>query len=162
MPTLPRPRGSVIIVAVVLLTVLAIIGVAAVSLSSQERQNAAVKSRRDVLVACAQASQAAVWAELLKFGPQYLGATTPIASKITLSDGTQLTMGHYREDPAVTLVSQAVREVPCTRTEQPEVIDLTNRDNFIRLSGHCYLITAHCTDRASRELEVEFGINTIF
>jgi hypothetical protein len=157
-----RPhRGSTLLLALILLGVLSVIAVSAVALSSQERVNAATKSRRDALAACAAAAQGALWAELLRYGPRYLGSLLP-AGKIELPDGTVLSMGHYDQEPSVTLVSQTVRPVACDAGQAEEFVDLTNRDAVLRVGGHCYKVAAHCKDTAGRELEIEFGINTLF
>lgn len=157
-------RGSTLLLAMVLLAVLSVIGVAAVSLSSQERNNASAKARRDALVACANAAQSVIWAELMRYGPRYFGSDLPVG-KATLPDGTQLALVHYDDDPAVTLVNQVVTPVACTgdgENGQEQVVDLTNRDAALSLSGHCYRIVARCTDPAGRELEVELAVNTVF
>ncbi len=154
-------RGSTLLLAIILLGVLAVIGVAAVALSSQERTNAAIKSRRDALVACANAAQAALWKELLMYGPRYLGSDK-LAGTITLPDGTRLSMGHYGQDPTTTVVKQAVKPVACDSGQTEEFVDLTNRDAYLRLGGHCYHVVAHCRDTMGREFEIEFGINTLF
>jgi hypothetical protein len=157
-------RGSTLLLAMVLLAVLSVIGVAAVSLSSQERNNASAKARRDALVACANAAQSVIWAELMRFGPRYLGSSLPVATA-TLPDGTELALAHYMNDPSITLVNQVVTPVACTGDDEngPEqVVDLTNRDAALRLSGHCYRIVARCTDPAGRKLEVEVAVNTVF
>lgn len=154
-------RGSTLLLVVILLGVLAIIGAAAVSLGAQERTNAAIKSRRDALAACAAAAQAALWAELLKYGPRYLGSDRAVGT-ITLPDGTRLSMGHYDQDPDTTVVNQAVRPISCDTGQAEEFVDLTNRDAVLRLGGHCYQVVAHCRDPMGRELEIEFGINTLF
>jgi hypothetical protein len=152
-------RGSTFLLVIILVGVLAVIGVAAVTLSSQDRTNASVKSRRDSLAACASAAQAALWAELLKYGPRYLGSEKP-SGTITLPDGTVLAMGHY--DQTTTVVSQTVRPVSCDSGQAEEFVDLTNRDSVLRLGGHCYQVAAHCRDITGRDLEIEFGINTLF
>jgi hypothetical protein len=160
----PTPRGSTLLLAMVLLAVLSIIGVAAVSLSSQERVNAGAKARRDAMIACASAAQSVIWSELLRYGPRYLGSGLPVG-KANLPDGTQLALAHYQQDVETTLVSQVVTPVTCTGDDEngPEqVVDLTNRDAAIRLSGHCYRIVARCTDDKGRALEVEVAVNTVF
>jgi hypothetical protein len=155
-----KARGSILIITVILLAVLSIIGVAAVALSSQERTNASMKTHRDRLVACAQAAQALIKAELLRYGPGYLVSASEIP-EITLPDGTVLRAGHYDEDGTV-VVSTTVRTVPCKEQNSEEYLDLTNRDSFFSTSGSCYLIFARCIDPMDRELETEFGLNLLF
>src|SRR5512144_1685410 len=90
-----RPAGSTLVITMILLTVLTVIGVAAVSLGSQERINASGKGKRDALYACANAARIQIWAELAKYGRGYFdSANAP--SELTLPDGTTLTApAHY-------------------------------------------------------------------
>lgn len=159
-------RGSTLLLVIVLMAVLTVIGMAAVSLSSQERGNASAKGRRDAIVACATAAQAEIWAEIIKYGPRYFSGDLPVVH-VTLPDGTDLAIAHYGQDPDGTLlVNKVVTPVACasdaTTTAEDQVFDLTNRDGRLPLTGHCYRIVARCTDRAGRQLEVEVVTNTVF
>jgi hypothetical protein len=156
-----RARGSTLLLAMILLGVLSVIGVAAVTLASRERTNASVKTHRDRLVACAAAAQAQIWSELLHYGPRFLGRSGLSVPAYTLPDGTQLLAGHY-QDPAVVVVDTGVRQSDCKPLTTEDYVDLTNRDSFFTLSGSCFQITARCRDPQGRELEVEFGLNTLF
>jgi hypothetical protein len=156
-----RAPGSTLLVAMVLLAILSVIGVAAVTLSSQERTNASAKTHRDRLVACAAAAQAQIWAELLHYGPRLLGRSGLTVPARALPDGTQLLAGHY-QDPDVVVVDTGVRQSDCKPLTAEDYVDLTNRDSFFTLSGSCFQITARCRDPQGRELEVEFGLNTLF
>jgi hypothetical protein len=154
-------RGSTLLLAVVLLGVLSVIGVAAVSLASQERTNAGVKAGRDRLAACASAAQAKIWEELLRYGPSFLGRSGKSVPSLTLPDGSRLMGGHYR-DPDVVVVDSGVRATECKPLSTEDFVDLTNRDTFFSLGGSCFLVTARCKDAQDRELEVEFGLNMLF
>ena len=157
-----RPeRGSTLVLAMVLLAVLSIVGVGAVALSMQERTNAGLKTHRDRLVACAAAAQAAIWAEMLAYGPSFLPASGAPVPEITLPDGTRFRAGHYH-DTGTVVVNTAVRVVPCRDAKSEDYVDLTNRDSAFFQAGNCYAITARCADSQDRELEVEFGINKLF
>ena len=68
------PRGNTLLVAMILLTVLSLIGVASVRLSSEERNNAAAKSKVDFIEACANAAQAKIRAEMGSTGCPISGA----------------------------------------------------------------------------------------
>jgi hypothetical protein len=154
-------RGSTLILALVLLGVLSVIGVAAVALSSQERTNASTKSSRDRLVACAKAAQGNIWAEMLRYGPSFTTSARALP-EIRLDDGTVLRGGHYGNNTGMVVMNTGARTVPCKQNETEEFVDLTNRDSYFTTSGACYLIIARCVDSQGRELEVEFGINTLF
>ena len=156
----PSGRGSTLLLAVVLLAVLSVVAVAAVSLSSQERINAATKTSRDRLVACAAAAQTRIWAEMLTWGPSYLDDDGSVPS-VTLPDGTRLAGGHY-DGADMTVVGTATRVIPCEVGASESFVDLTNRDATFHLGGTCYAINVRCVDPAGRELEVEFALNKIF
>jgi hypothetical protein len=163
--TRPTPRGSTLLLAMVLLTVLSIIGVAAVSLGSGERTGAGVKSHRDRLVACASAAQAMVWSELARFGPRYV-VSSEVTPDVRLPGGMVLRMGHYGETDAVVSVTGA-KPVPCKDLSQGsgQYVDLTNRDSHFDLGGACYTVFFRCVDDSGqepRELEIELGLNSLF
>lgn len=153
-------RGSTLLLAMILLGVLAVIGVAAVALSSQERTNASLKTSRDRLAACATAAQAAIWSEFLTYGPNYLASGRQVP-EIQLGDGTRLRAGHYR-DANMVVISTAARVVGCKDPQSETYVDLTNRDSYFEQSGRCLVFNARCVDANDRELEVEFGVNTLF
>ena len=156
----PLPRrasGSTLILTVILLMVLAVIGVAAVSLGSQERINASGKTQRDQLYACAAAARMQIWAELARYGRGYLESGN-VAGSVTLPDGTVLTApSHYDSDPDVT-VSSVVLKNTVTTASTPTATDLTNSFNFMQglNTATGYTVVAKCKDRRGRPLEVEF------
>jgi len=154
-------RGSTLILAMVLLAVLTVVGVAAVALSFQERTNAALMTHRDRLVSCAAAAQAAIWKEMLVYGPTFLPASGGTIPEITLPDGTRYRGGHYG-DTGTIVVNTSVRTVGCRNAGNEDYIDLTNRDGAFTTGGMCVAITARCLDPQDRELEVEFQINKLF
>jgi len=154
-----NPRGSTLLLVVVLLAVLAVIGVAAVSLGSQERVNAAAKGKRDAVVACANAARMAIWAELAKFGSAYMQSSSPVGD-LVLADGTKLAApAHYTSAGTDALpVVQIIRTHSVVRGLASKTGDLTNRMDAPQdaLGGTAYTIVARCKDPKGRESEVEF------
>lgn len=154
-----KHRGSTLILVVVLLAVLSVIGVAAVSLGSQERVNAAAKGRRDALAACASAARMALWAELARHGAAYLTSSTPVG-EIQLADGTRLAApAHYTSAGTDTYpVVQIVKTHRIVRSLAAKTVDLTNRMDApqSQLGGTAYTVVARCRDARNREQEVEF------
>jgi hypothetical protein len=152
------------LLAVVLLVILAVIGVAAVSLSSQDKINAYSKSRVDALAACARAAQAQVWGELARYGPGYFGTENPLEAPLELADGTKVNAPAHYADPAASALT--VKDVVMTFDKgvsdgsQPMVADLTNRAVALDQlsSGKAHRIAARCIDANGRELEVEFSM----
>jgi hypothetical protein len=156
------PRGSALVLAMVLLAVLSLIGVAAVSLASQERANAGAKTQRDLQIACANAARMVVYAELARYGSGYLASTDQLPS-VTLSDGTVLSQAHY-DTPAGLQVKEVVPERVLPVTSDPKsagTADLTNAFEAIGQDSPTvlgYEVVAKCQDAKGRELEVEFVV----
>lgn len=150
-------RGSALLFVVVLIGAMIVVGMAAVSLSSQERDNAGAKARLDFARACGNAAQAKIWSELTDNGIAYLGSalqTTPVK----LPDGTILTTGHYGAGAGNISVTTNVFAAKCDRDNPLAERDTTNIIVARTAGGNCYAIQARCIDPAGHEIEVEFGL----
>lgn len=160
MPTRPNPepRGSTLLLVVILLSVLTIVGVTAVRLSSQERVNAHAKDTRDRLVACANAARLQLWAELTRSGPEYLKSADP-AVEIRLPDGTVLSApGHFTSAGKDALpVVDLIDTVPLITAAKSVERDITNSMASPRSTKGTLgnVILAKCRDEKGRELLVE-------
>jgi len=162
-PVLRRPpRGSTLVLAMVLLAVLSLLGVAAVSLSLQERTSSSAKARRDLQVACANAARLVIYAELARHGTAYFGSTAAWPS-VTLPDGTQLSQSHY-DTPAGVSVKDIVpmRILPVSSDPASAgTADLTNTFDALgkdSSTARGYEVVARCQDSKGRDLEVEFVV----
>lgn len=154
--------GSSLLLVVLLLLALSIIGVAAVAVSSQERTNASAKGRYDRLVACASAAQGKLWAELARYGPSYMAATTPVTT-VNLPDGSTVTApGHYGatdslptpKSVVVTLVGAAGGAGAAAGSG-----DLTNgASGMLPPGAGANIFVATCKDAQGNEYEVEFAV----
>lgn len=148
-------RGSALVVSIILIGVLTVIGVAAVSLSTQERANAAAQSRVDAVYACANAAISKLWSEIAVKGTGFAGSTATVTS-IRLPDGTVLTApAHYDTFAAGSAsVGSGVRSTLSYGSQQKE----SNLSNTMRETvpvGQAQILNAHCKDPSGRELEVE-------
>jgi hypothetical protein len=161
-PKLPPARGGTLIIALILLAVLSVLGVAAVSLGSRERANASGKARVDALVACAQAARAQIWAEVARYGPGFLKGNNTLDAPIQLSGyGTLAAPAHYdtttsmRVDQVVAGFDNGVSDGIAA-----PIADLTNGDALKDglLGGRAMRITARCTDTRGNSFEVEFSM----
>ena len=161
-PTSRRARGSTFILVLILLAVLSVIGVAAVSLGTQERGNASAKGGRDALFACAAAARMQVWAELAKYGRGYFDSARPAAS-LTLPDGTILTAPSHYDSLATVTVSELVLKNSVKTASTAVATDLTNAFNFMQglNTATAYTVMAKCKDAKGRELEIEFVTSII-
>jgi len=160
--TRPFPRGSTLLLVMILLAVLSLVGVAAISIAEQDRVNVAAAGIRDMQVACAQAAQMVVYSELAKFGSSYLTSATPIPT-VTMPDGTQLAHAHYDTLPGVT-VESITPQYALPVSSNPLSAGTGNLSNRFTNPGSgtvpAYRVVALCTDTHNppRKLEVEFMI----
>lgn len=168
----PLPRGSTLLMVTVLLAILAVIGVAAASLGSRERINAAAKGRRDVMAACANAARLVVWAEVARYGSARLTQLLT-EQRITLADGTFLAApSHYRDVQDLQVIELTRNPAPLAGGSEGGGSILGGlTTNFIGggtggsggLGGAtAYNFTARCRDATGRETEVEFSTAFIF
>lgn len=149
-------RGSALAVSVILVGVLTVIGVAAVSLSTQERAAAAASGRIDAIYQCANAAIAKLWSEIAVQGTGLSGSSATISS-ITLPDGTKLTApAHYDTLSGGTAptIGSAIRSSRTTGAQQKEA-NLSNTMRPTVQIGQAQVMNAHCKDANGRELEVE-------
>lgn len=156
-PTTRRiARGSALAVAMIVLGVLTVVGVAAVSLSTQERTNAAAYGKLDAVQACANAATAKIWKELGVHGTM-LAASDATVTSITLADRTVLTAPAHYDTP----LTATIKSVSSTDTrggakkEEGERINLPPPKNA---RDQVNFFTVHCKDASGRELEIEIGI----
>jgi Tfp pilus assembly protein PilX len=158
-PTRPIARGSALAVSIILIGVLTVIGVAAVSLSTQERANAAAYGRVDSITACANAAIAKLWKEIAVTGTGLSGSSATVSS-IRLPDGTLLTApAHYDTLAGGTIPT--VGQMTSTRSSsasKQKTRNLTNQTPATVQAGQTQIFTAHCKDASGRELEIEIGI----
>lgn len=160
--SLHAQRGSALLTTMVLIGVLLVIGVAAISLSSQERTNAGAKAKLDFARACGNAAQAQIWSELAAHGTSHLGNLTATMSPVTLPDGTVLAGGHYGTDAGTVQVKDMVTSAVSNANNPLAERDSTNTIVARNIGGTIYAIQARCIDAAGRETEVEFGVRFAF
>jgi hypothetical protein len=152
-----QERGSALVMTMILIGVLLVIGVATVSLSSQERNNAGAKARLDFARACGNAAQGQIWSELAAAGLGYLGSNATI-SPLRLADGTQLAAGHYGADAGSVTVSNIVFSTQATGSNPLADRDYTSSIVARSIGGTVYAIQARCIDPSGNEVEVEFAV----
>lgn len=158
----PNHRGSALLLAIILLLVLSIIGAAAVTVSSQERTNAAAQAKVEFLTACANAAQAKIWAEMAQYGMGYLGSAVQV-TPATLPDGTKIMApAHYGDmDPSAPfrLVKEVVLKHETSSGDNAmNERDCTNGACGLLPLGSTYSMTAVCTDPSGRQYELELGV----
>lgn len=156
-----RMRGAALPLALILLAVLTAIAVAAVSLSGQERVNAASYSRIDFVNECATAAQAKLWAELANQGTGYLGEQVAITS-VRLPDGSTITApAHYDSVAGTTRVKDVVVAVESSAGKGAAIMeerDMTNTRGRRGLGQGTHRVVARCKDTHDRALEIELSL----
>ncbi len=151
-------RGSTLLITMILLLVLTVLGAAAVSLSSQDRANASSQARYQKMVECASAAQSMVWAQLARYGTNYIGSSLPVGV-VKLPDGTQLAAPtHYNQDPSKTFAN-VITTVQSGGGGAPTMdMDCTNTICGQKGGGgNPVVIAARCTDSSGRQFEVEMS-----
>lgn len=155
-------RGSALLTSIILLGVLMVLGVAAISLSAQERRNAAAKASVDALQACANAAQAKIWAEMSQYGLASLAGSVSVTvangGSMPLPGGLTGMPGHYDSQnlPALTLNDVTYTETTSNGTLGEQ--DCTNRACGGGTLGHTQRAFAHCIDSSGRQFEVEIAV----
>jgi hypothetical protein len=154
-----HPRGSTLLLTVILLVVLTVMGVAAIRLGTQERTNAAAKGRRDALVACAYAARIELFNQLNVRGSGYLDSNE-LPTEIVLADGTELSAPSARtgSDKDGLTVTELIVKHEFNTAAAAKMMDFTNKmvDAQYAGSGIGKAIVARCRDAKGRELYVEF------
>jgi hypothetical protein len=155
-----KARGAALPLAMILLAALTAIGVAAVSLATIERRNAAAYYHIDAVQECANAARAKIYAEMAQYGMAYLGASVAVTD-IRLPDGTRVeSPAHYdsRSGGVTPIVKDVVVTMKPMAGEAMAEQDCTNSACGIAPPGTINVVTAHCTDTQGREFEIEAGI----
>jgi hypothetical protein len=149
---LPRPmtnaRGSALLVAIILVAVLAIVGLALVNRTANEIDAVASKRHYDVAVSCADGARQMLMSAFRTFGAQ----PTSLTLDKTVGD-KRLASGHYD-----TFALQSVVAATGSAAGTIGAVDIVNRTSNTRLGGQVYRMTVVCSDSnsATRQSEVEF------
>ena len=150
-------RGSALLTSIILLGVLMVLGVAAISLSAQERRNAGAKASVDALQACANAAQAKIWAEMSQYGLASLAGSVSV-SAMNLPGNLIGMPGHYDSQDLPTLTLNDVTYTETTSNGTLGEQDCTNRACGGGTLGHTQRAFAHCIDSSGRQFEVELAV----
>ncbi len=175
----PRPsgqRGSALVIAIVAILVITVIGVGMIRISTRELAGANAGSRRQALVACAEAARQVLMSRFHALG---LSPTSVQALNLPLDGDTTSGMayavgGHIGEDPTtMSLIDPSKTEVQVDQVgllpenafgKTTSVRDLTNIVPLAGQGGKPLKVMVHCIDHGDgtptggRQLEVEFGV----
>jgi hypothetical protein len=151
-----RQRGSGLILAVIVLAVLAMLAAAALQIAQQEAATVSRHITYQMMVSCAEAAQAKLWAEYANYN-----TVNPVMPTVIPGTKTALQLGHYETGNPTTTTSVTFDE-SAMKPLDPNVIsgglrELDQTNTFRKgLLGQPYQIFAHCFDEVSgRQYEVE-------
>lgn len=163
------PRGSALMVAVVVVLVLSVLGVGLVRLATSETAGALAGARREALAQCADAARQLLMSKFHTLGMNPLR----IAALNVPLDGTggrtRAVGGHIDSTPGPGTLGVDIGQVtylPDNATGQQKWPDETNKIVVLGgAGGRPMKVTVHCKDHgddadptSGRQLEIEFGV----
>jgi Tfp pilus assembly protein PilX len=171
----PQPqRGSALIIAMIAISVLMILVVAAIQFTGVNKEASQAKLRGDELAACAENAKrmlmsqlndptkpigdvVAVYADGGTSGSNAGNFTVP--NEVAIADRTNLTAGHYSNTETGTSVATIIPLGSSVLGESTRnARDMSNVSARYNFGGTPYRVTMRCRDSAGREAEVEFVI----
>ncbi len=161
-PTSPA-RGSALLVAIIVVLVLTVIGLAMLRFTRRETAGAFAGEHRAALAACADAARLQLLGQFHALGFE-LGENQiqPLDTTLGTTGNGGLTTalgGHYDSPPAGIVVEQVSYLPDQAAGPGSSARDLTGISSLIGQGGRPLKIVVMCKDGVDgRELEVEFGI----
>jgi len=160
-------RGSVLVIAVVVVLIIAVIGVGMVRFTQRETSGALAGQRADALSACASAAQQLLASQFHILSSQPADVAV-LRVNLDGAEGRQVAVGgHIGADPTGTLatVKQVERLPVKSNVAQDTVDDVTNWSPSLSAgTGTGYKVTVHCqqgdtsSPTSGRQLEIEYAV----
>jgi hypothetical protein len=155
------PRGSALVMSVLVVLVIAVIGVAVVRFASREVAGATSARKAQALIACADAGRQVIISQFKALG---IAPTSIQALNLSLDGNTNVVGGHF--DTQGVQVTQVVNLPTSSFGPDPGgVQDISNRVLVTGGGGKPLKVVVHCQQAgitgdptSGRQLEVEFGI----
>jgi hypothetical protein len=150
-------RGSALLLAVMLVLILSVVGLAIATRSSSEGDSVAAKRHRDGSLSCADAARDLLMSQFTAYGTSPTQMT--LATKV--NDRT-LRTGHYDDyDPVTKVAVQSVVAEAGVAQANIGVSDVSNRISRTGMGGQVYRMTVVCETAAPgggtpRQSEVEY------
>lgn len=141
-------RGSALVVAIVIVAILAVVGLALTRRTTNEMEAVGGKRYYDSAVTCADGAREML---LSQFRTSGMGPTSLTLDQTV--DTKRMTSGHYDQFAMATIVPAAG-----TLAGAVGVNDIANRISRASLGGQIYRMSVVCTDSSgtNRQSEVEF------
>ena len=159
-----RPRGYLLLVAVLALVALLVLVLGAIRFTGTNRVGATAKSRSDRLNSCGQAAKRALLSKLsLSNLPDPAGLVQNVGLDEKLPDSessatqTRVMTAHFDENGAsVTLFKLNPATMGASRNQIRDVANTPAQS--LTLGGQYYAVVAKCRDSAGHETEAEFVV----
>jgi hypothetical protein len=149
-------RGSALVVALILITVLSIVALALVNRTNAEIDSVSAKRYGDATASCAEAARQAVISKFAQAGAGVgqLGLQITIGSMNLYTGHYSATSGYVADGGVTTLISTG-------GATSGGATDSANKINKLNIGTTPYRVTVVCQDanNVSRQTEVEFVIN---
>jgi Tfp pilus assembly protein PilX len=146
-----RHRGSALIVAIILVAVMAVVGLALIRRTSNEIDSVSSKRHYDVAVSCADGARQMLMSSFRTFGLP----PTQLSLDKTVND-KRLTSGHYDTFAVQSVVVATGASFSGGTVGASDIVNRTRGAG--QLGGTMYRMTVVCTDSSSatRQSEVEY------
>ena len=149
-----RPhRGSAVMIALILITVLSVVAIALVNRTSSEIDSVSAKRHSDMTASCAEAARQLVLSKFAQAGAN-IGA---LGLQVTVANMNLFTghYGAYSADAGVTPL------IAASGASSGGATDISNKIQKLNIGTTPYRVTVVCQDanNVTRQTEVEFVIN---
>jgi hypothetical protein len=166
--TFRSARGSALLLAMVVVLVVAVIGVAVIRMSSRELAGATAARQTDALVACAEAGRQVLMNQFRSIGTPPTSITALNVPLDATTGGRIAAAGGHVDEAVASVQVDQVKLLPAGTfgTSRGAIADLTNIIGGVGAlgNGNPYRVLVRCLDGAAadgtggRQVEVEFGV----
>ena len=157
----PQPRGSALIISIIVMLVIAVIGVGMIRYSGREFAGALAGTHERALAECAEAARLQLIAQFHALGFQP-SSIAPLSAKLgTTGSATTTAVGGHYDTPTAGVQVEQVSYLPDTATGPVVMVrDQTSVSSLIGQGGRPLKVVVLCNDglNGGRQLEMEFGI----
>jgi Tfp pilus assembly protein PilX len=157
-----QPRGSALIISIIVMLVITVIGVGMIRFAGRELAGSIAGSHERALSECAEAARLQLLAQFhaLGFQPSQI---QPLNAKLgTTGNATTTAVGGHYDTPGSGMVVEQVSYLPDSAAGPVTTArDLTGISSSVGQGGRPLKVVVLCNDgvtNGGRQLEVEFGI----
>lgn len=157
-----QPRGSALIISIIVMMVVAVIGVGMIRYAGRELAGSIAGTHERALAECAEAARLQLLAQFHALGFQPT-SVAPLSAKLgTTGTATTTAVGGHYDTPTGGVQIEQVSYLPDSAAGPVTTVrDLTGISSLIGQGGRPIKVVVLCDDGVSnggRQLEMEFGI----